>query len=276
MARGNGGQKTFRDQADCQSFLEILSDLKKQTPFLLYAYCLMPNHVHLLVEVNRFPLSLIMQRLLTRYSKHFNIRHRRLGHLFQGRYKAILCQKDAYLLELIRYIHLNPVRAKLSPEAAAWRWSSHREYLSHKKASLVDWAFPLSMFHPHLSSSRQLYARFVREGRGMTHNQEYYPPQTLPCLGEEPFVSEYRELINKKVQGENLQVRPAPLERLAAASKDTIPPQMLRSRSQARKITAARRDFVLRALEAGHRPSLIAAFLGFSPSAVSKIVNRNF
>ena len=117
------------------------------------------------------------------------------------------------------------------------------------------------MFHPHLSRSRGLYARFVREGLGISHKQEYFPPQTLPCLGEEIFVSEYREPIDKKVHGESPKGRPLPLERLAAGSKHSLSPQILRSRSQARKITAARRDFVLRALEAGHRPSLIAAFL---------------
>ncbi len=275
MTRGNAGQKIFLDRADYQAFLEILLSLKKQGPFLLYAYCLMTNHVHLLLEVNRFPLSLIMQRLLTRYSKHFNIRHKRLGHLFQGRYKAIFCQKDAYLQELIRYIHLNPVRAKLVKEPEAWRWSGHREYLGKKKGSLVDSRFPLSLFHPRLVISQELYAAFVRDGLGVGHNENYYPPQTLPCLGEETFVHEYRELVNRKEQGGNPPKKPVPLERLVALPKARVSLEMLRSKSQVRKITTARIDFIMRALKEGHRPSLIAAFLGCSPSAVSKIVNRN-
>lgn len=276
MARGNAGQRTFLDKRDYQAFLQILSEVKQQTSFLLYAYCLMPNHFHLLVEVNRFSLSLIMQRLLTRYSKHFNIRHRRFGHLFQGRYKAIVCQKDVYLQELLRYIHLNPLRAKLVREASAWPWSSHREYIGQKRGDLVDSQFPLSMFHHHRVRSHRLYAAFVGEGVGIGHQQQYYPPQSLPCLGEQDFVSEYRELVDKRTEGEDPRRAPLSLERLVALSKTGIPQQMLRSRSQARKITAARRDFVLRAVEVGHRPSRIAAFLQCSPSAVSKIVRRAY
>ena len=89
MARGNRGQRTFQDKLDYQTFLKIILELKTRKPFLPHAYCLMPNHLHLLMEVNRFSLATIMQNLLTRYCKRFNIRHQRPGHLFQGRYKAI-------------------------------------------------------------------------------------------------------------------------------------------------------------------------------------------
>ncbi|SRR5712692_1553786 len=275
IARGNGGQKTFIDARDYQSFLEALSELKKKTPFLAYAYCLMPNHFHLLIEVTQFPLSIIMQRLLTRYVKYFNFRHRRIGHLFQGRYKAILCQKDAYLQELLRYIHLNPVRAKLGKEAAAWRWSSHQAYLGQVKGDLTDTGFPLSLFHRQLARSRALYARFVNDGVGMGHNEEFYPSQTTPCLGEESFVDDYRDRVSKKIRVAAPAIELIPLERLATLSKPNVLLEMLRSPSQARKVTAARQDFVLRAVKMGHRPSVIAAFLRCSPSSISKIVARN-
>ena len=107
IGRGNGGQKTFLDEWDYQTFIDALGEVKRKIPFVIYAYCLMPNHFHLLIEAKRFPLSVVMQRLLTRYVKRFHLRHRRNGHLFQARYKAILCQKDGYLQELLRYIHLN-------------------------------------------------------------------------------------------------------------------------------------------------------------------------
>lgn len=275
MARGNRGQRTFKDKFDYQTFLRIISELKTQKSFLLHAYCLMPNHFHLLVEVNRFALSTIMQSLLTRYSKRFNIRHRRLGHLFQGRYKAILCQKDAYLQELVRYTHLNPVRAKLVKDPKAWPWSSHRQYLGDNKGNLADCQLTLSMFHPHPARSRQLYAAFVRDGLGTGHQPGYYPSQTFPCLGDETFASRYQELLDEKEPPERPRQRPSSLDSLAALLAPLIPLTLLRSRSQVRKIAAARRDLVLRALQEGHRPASIAAFLRCSPSAVSKIVSRS-
>jgi REP element-mobilizing transposase RayT len=93
--------------------LTYLSDVKSRFPFRLYAYGLMKNHLHLLIEVDEVPLSRIMHSLLFGYAGYFNRRYGEVGHLFQGRYKAIVCDKDAYLLELVRYIHLNPVRAKI-------------------------------------------------------------------------------------------------------------------------------------------------------------------
>lgn len=275
MARGNRGQRTFEDKLDYQTFLKIISELKTRKPFLLHAYCLMPNHLHLLMEVNRFSLATIMQNLLTRYSKRFNIRHQRLGHLFQGRYKAIHCQKDAYLQELVRYIHLNPVRAKLIKDPKAWAWSSHRQYLGHHKEELADCGLTLSMFHSHPAMARGLYTAFVRDGLGTGHQRDYYPSQTFPCLGDEAFASRYRELLEEKEPIEKPRQRPLSLERLAAIHASSIPLALLSSRSQARKITAARRDLILQALGQGHRPASIAAFLRCSPSAVSKIVNRN-
>ena len=275
IARGNGGQKTFLDDRDFQMFIEALSALKKKTPFLIYAYCLMPNHFHLLIETEQLHLSVIMQRLLTRYVRSFNFRHRRIGHLFQGRFKAILCQRDAYLQELLRYIHLNPVRAKLTKDVTAWRWSSHGEYMGRVKSDLVDSEFPLSLFHKQRATSRMLYARFVIDGVEMSHNPQFYPSQSTPCLGEESFVEDYRERVNKERRIEGRGIELISLERLAALLKAKIPLEMLRSPTQARKVTAARRHFVLGAVKMGHRPSLIAAFLRCSPSAISKIIVRN-
>ena len=110
IARGNRRQGIFRDDKDLQRFLTYLSDVKSRFPFRLYAYGLMKNHLHLLIEVDEVPLSRIMHSLLFGYAGYFNRRYGEAGHLFQGRYKAIVCDKDAYLLELVRYIHLNPVR----------------------------------------------------------------------------------------------------------------------------------------------------------------------
>jgi len=274
MARGNDGRKTFLDAQDYQAFFRALSEQKQKTPFLIYAFCLMPNHFHLLMETERFSLSVIMQRLLTRYVKRFNFRHQRVGHLFQGRYKAILCQKDSYLQELIRYIHLNPVRAKMVKEVSAWKWSSHREYLGEVKGELTDNRFPLSLFHKDIGSSRRYYARFVNEGVEMGHQEEFYPSPSTPCLGEESFVDDYRERIAEKTTTVTGEVKLIPLEKLVPG-KAKVALALLRSSTQVRAVAVARREFVLNAVKMGHRPSLIAAFLNCSPSAISKIVTRS-
>ena len=112
IVRGNNRQKIFADDEDYKYFLGRLNHYKERFKFVLFAYVLMPNHIHLLLETGEVPLSRIMQSLQFTYTQKFNRRHKKVGHLFQGRYKAILCQKESYLLELIRYIVLNPVRAR--------------------------------------------------------------------------------------------------------------------------------------------------------------------
>ena len=108
MTRGNGGQKIFLRQSDYQAFIEALRTVRERYPFSLYAYVLMSNHFHLLLEVERFSTARILQSLLTGYVRRFNKTHGR-----EGRYKAIVCDRDSYLLELVHYIHLNPVRATI-------------------------------------------------------------------------------------------------------------------------------------------------------------------
>ena len=129
MARGVDGRTVFIDEQDFKLFLSILFRLSQETGFSLKAYCLMGNHFHLAIKVSSVPLSRIMQRLLTQFVLTFNSKYGRTGHLFQARYKAYLCINDRYLLNLIRYIHLNPVRAKLVENPIQWPWSSHRNYV---------------------------------------------------------------------------------------------------------------------------------------------------
>ena len=111
MARGHERSPIYRDDEDRLSFLADLARVVQETRFVVHAYCLMTNHFHLLLRVKDIPLSKFMRRLLTGYAVTFNLRHNRSGHLFQNRYKSIVCDEEEYLLELVRYIHLNPLRA---------------------------------------------------------------------------------------------------------------------------------------------------------------------
>jgi putative transposase len=169
-------------------FLTYVSEYKERYGFQLYAYALMRNHFHLLIEVGNIPLSRIMQSILFRYTRYFNRWHGEVGHLFQGRYKAILCDKDAYLLELVRYIHLNPVRAKVVREPEDYVWTGHLSYLRKGTDSLIDEELVLDQFGDKGFLGRRRYQRFVREGISGGHEEKYYRVRDQRYLGEDSFV----------------------------------------------------------------------------------------
>lgn len=137
MARGVNGCPIYIDDNDRNEFLAILTRIENESGAEVAAYCLMGNHFHLAIKVGLVPLSSIMQRLLSAYSHLFNLRYQRTGHLFQARYKAILCTTDTYLYMIIRYIHQNPLRAGLVESAKEWPWSSVRQY-PDSEALLAD------------------------------------------------------------------------------------------------------------------------------------------
>ena len=188
ISRGNRRQGVFLDERDFKMFLTYVSEYKDRYGFHLYAYALMRNHFHLLVEVGNIPLSRIMQSLLFRYTRYFNRWHGEVGHLFQGRYKAILCDKDAYLLELVRYIHLNPVRTKVVKKPEDYVWTGHLSYLRKGTESLIDEELVLDQFGDRRSLGRQRYRRFVWEGISSGHEEKYYRVKDQRYLGEDSFV----------------------------------------------------------------------------------------
>jgi putative transposase len=159
-SRGNGRMTIFRDEVDYLSFLRMLAQVVPDEAWLCHAYCLMPNHVHLLLEVPPNGLAHGMQRLNGRYARRFNERHGRSGHVFEGPYNAEPVMRDEHLLEASRYIVLNPVRARLCEEAASWPWSSYRA-----TAGLGDsqsW-LELSLVRE-LAGGAEGYRRFVAAG----------------------------------------------------------------------------------------------------------------
>src|ERR671924_2148265 len=125
-SRGNERKWIFRDDFDRKLFLNILSQINQRFNWLCHAYCLMTNHYHLLIETPDGNLSKGMRQLNGVYTQRFNRQHGRVGHVFQGRYKAIIVQKESYLVELARYVVLNPVRARMVRSLAEWPWSSYR------------------------------------------------------------------------------------------------------------------------------------------------------
>lgn len=161
-ARGNGREDIFLDDRDRITLLGILSQACRRFVVSCHAYCLMGNHYHLVLETAEPNLARTLRHLNGVYTQRFNRRHERVGHVFQGRYKAILVDRDAYYLEVVRYVVLNPVRAKLATRAQDWPWSSYRAVMGHSPAFQgLDVNKLLSYFGATLEQARTAFARFV-------------------------------------------------------------------------------------------------------------------
>lgn len=186
-ARGDRQEDIFVTDADRIAFLDILKQVVERYNWLVHAYCLMDNHYHLLVETPDGNLSKGMRQLNGVFTQTSNRNNKRVGHVFQGRYKAILVQKDSYLLELSRYIVLNPVRARMVRLARSWPWSSYRDTAGDRQApEWLNTQWILAAFGKKLSRAQQKYQLFVAEGKNQTAPWEQLRNQVF--LGSEEFV----------------------------------------------------------------------------------------
>jgi REP element-mobilizing transposase RayT len=167
ICRGIERRDIFTDDTDRNNFLDRLGNILSETKTPCFAWALIPNHFHLLLRTANVPISTVMKRLLTGYAVSFNRRHRRSGHLFQNRYKSILCQEDLYLMELVRYIHLNPLRANLVSKMSRldrYAYSGHSTLMGYKINLWQDVDYVLSFFGKRISTCRKKYRRFVEKG----------------------------------------------------------------------------------------------------------------
>jgi REP element-mobilizing transposase RayT len=166
IVRGINRADIFSDDSDYKSFLNRLDSVLTRTKTACYAWALMSNHFHLLLRTGNTPISTVMRRLLTGYAVNFNRKHKRFGHLFQNRYKSILCQEDLYLRELVRYIHLNPLRAGMVPDYRSlgrYYYCGHGVILGHFKNDWQDTEYVLDLFGNDTRSGRRGYSEFVRK-----------------------------------------------------------------------------------------------------------------
>jgi REP element-mobilizing transposase RayT len=167
MVRGIERRKIFRDNQDKDNFVERLGDILKDTSTSCYAWSLLFNHVHLLLRTGDYPLSRVMGRLLTGYAVTFNRRYNRHGQLFQNRYKSILCQEDPYFMELVRYIHLNPLRANMIQDYSSlgmYKYCGHGVILGNNRNDWQDIAYVLNMFNKKRKIAQSQYQEYVSEG----------------------------------------------------------------------------------------------------------------
>jgi len=167
IVRGIERAKVFRNDTDCDDFLNRMDKLISETESRCFAWALLSNHFHLLIKTGRVPVATLMRRLLTGYVVSFNRRYRRAGHLFQNRYKSILCQEDAYLLELVRYIHLNPIRAHMVDNMETldhYPYSGHSAIMGKVERRWQDVSGVLELFGGRTGKARRHYRSFVKKG----------------------------------------------------------------------------------------------------------------
>ena len=253
-SRGNARQKVFFTDDDRRLFLNTLAQVVSRYGWICHAYCLMANHYHLLVETPKANLSIGMRQLNGLYTQSFNRRHKRVGHLFQGRFKAILVEKESYLLELCRYIVLNPVRVKGGVETGAWKWSSYRataglasvpEFLS------IEWL--LEQFGRNRPAAQKRYREFVREG---LENRPWKELKGQIYLGSEEFIERH--------SAEDKEIREIPRAQLKAV-KPTL--ERIFAKGEETGIARAYREH-------GYRLHEIAAHLGVHYATVSRRLKR--
>ncbi len=258
-SRGDRREPIYEDDADRERFLEVLGEVAEDFNWVCHAWCLMGNHYHLVVETPDGNLSKGMRQLNGVYTQYSNRRHRRVGHLFQGRYKAILVDGDSYLLELARYVVLNPVRAGMVDEPGAWPWSSYSAMIGAQPAPA--WLATdglLAAFGRRRANAVRRYKQFVAEG--MDGESIWKNLRSQVFLGDEGFVKHSLAQANASddVNVPRAQRRPPP------PSLDEI----------ARPCTERNTAMVLAHASGGYSYQQIGEYFGVHFTTVAKVVQR--
>jgi putative transposase len=264
-SRGNEKKPVFRTDQDRENFLNTLQHVNKRYNWICHAYCLMTNHYHLLVETPDGNLSLGMRQLNGVYTQLFNKLHGRTGHLFQGRFKAILIQKDSHLLEVCRYTVLNPVRARMVQRPEDWSWSSYRATAGKAKPQAcltTDWV--LGQFSGKRGKAEKDYQQFVHWGIGEKSVWTEVRGQAL--LGEDDFVDRLVDHLKKNKdiseipRSQRFATRPS-LEKIFSESVTRD------KRKRDRKMAEAVQKH-------GYCQSELARHLGLHAGTVSRLVQK--
>jgi Transposase and inactivated derivatives len=202
IIRGNERKAVFSDDSDRYKFLKTISSKKSKIGFNLYAYCLMSNHVHLLVNTVNSEISRIMQSINTEYAHYFNQKYERVGHVFQDRFKSEPVETDTYLLTVVRYIHANPLKAALVAQTDQYQWSSYNSYINEQNvaSNIVDCDFVLNLFSEDLQTARGQFIDFNNDYSGdqcldVDHGKPMAPGQKADML-----VQKYLSIRNYQMQ----------------------------------------------------------------------------
>ncbi|HOP41403.1 MAG TPA: transposase [Geobacteraceae bacterium] len=228
-SRGNEKKDIYKSRRDREKFLEYLASAAERYGAVIHAYCLMSNHFHLFIQTPEGNLSQIMRHIIGAYTTYFNIKRKRAGHLFQGRYKAVLVEADEYAAELTRYIHLNPVKAGITSKADEYQWSSYRAFIG--AASTPEWlksGFILGSFGKQETVSRKNYRDFVEQLDIEAYENPLKSAVGGSVLGSSEFVEEITEThLNKREADKDIPAlrhfsNRLPLEKIIGLAKEVM------------------------------------------------------
>jgi len=271
--RGNHSQDIFFTDDDRGRLEHYVATALRPVGARIHAYCWMTNHIHLLIQVADTPLGAFMQRVASRYARAVQERVPTTGHLFQNRYHALLVDVDRYFVALLRYIHLNPVRAQLVDDPAEYRWSSHRAYLGLASCPWLETDFGLRMFGADVATARARYQAFVTQAVGAPRD----PRLVAPARGEPRVLGDDRFLRTIAARAAATVAPPRGLDDIAAEVCRSLGVTLdeLRSTGQARRLTRARGVLTARALAHG-AASLgdVGRYLNRSVSALARAADR--
>jgi len=262
-SRGNARQNIVLDDRDRALFLDRLAHVIDRFGWRCHAYCLMDNHYHLVIETPQPNLSRGMRQLNGVFTQRINRRHGRVGHLFQGRFKAILVERESYLLELCRYVVLNPIRAGMVTHLERYHWSSYpatRGLVECPGWFSPDWV--LRQFGARRANAQRRYAEFVAEGRGLPSPWSAVRGQAL--LGSESFVETMRPLLEEKQT----------LKEIPRGQRLLHRPSLMQLFTNAVRADKRLRDTIIRTayVDYGYSMAMIANHADIHYSTVSKIV----
>jgi len=264
-SRGNDRKPIFADDRDREDFLNALHNVVKRYNWLCHAYCLMDNHYHFIIETPDGNLSIGMRQLNGVYTQLFNKRHDRVGHLFQGRYKAILVQKDSHLQEVCRYVVLNPVRARIVEKPGQWMWSSYSATAGKSKLHpclTTDWI--LGQFAIERKAAEGAYKKFIADGIGAETIWTGVRAQSV--LGEDDFMDRFIGHVEGK-------------ENIPEISKSqrfmNRPDISVLFDADALKDTRKRNERIVKAVEeCGYTQREVADYLGLHFTSISRIMRE--
>lgn len=280
-SRGNEKDNIFLDDSDRLKFLGILKDYHERFGILIHSYVLMDNHYHLIIETPAGNLLKVMHGINSGYTGYFNRKYNRVGHLFQGRYKGILVDKDVYLLQLSKYVHLNPVRAKIIQKPELYKWSSYQEYVwKNKEAKWVEYSWILSKFGRNKEEARKKYKEFVNEGTGTGVENSLKNLYKKTVLGGDEFIEKIKESLKGKpisseiVERKRLIEYPKPDEIIRAVAKVFSIKRGDVKGNGSRDNTARKVAIYLIKRYAGLSNQATGELFGIHYSAVSKVSGR--
>lgn len=271
MLRGNDGQPIFFSELDRSRLCFLMQQGVERFGHQIEAFCFMSNHIHMALRVSEISISRIMQHLAFCYARYINWKYKRVGHLFQGRFKSVLIDDEEYLIELIRYIHLNPVRAGIVSNPLEYVWSSHRAYLDQEDIFWLSKDRVLKKFHMNKKDAISNYEKYVFNGIGLETQNDFKWGCASGVLGETEYIEKVLEKIQpkplKKFELQEIVTKVCEFNHITL--EELKMPGKHQKSSQARALLA----FLVRQIDNLSFETL-GEFLGRDPSGLTKLANR--